>query len=949
MVRRIGRGLLFVGLVLVAFVALRSLRTVAQPPNIPDSALIAAGDSFGLAAALQHANQRGPNAAPYRIYLLPGEYPLHPPGEITRPNLPPITGNVIVEGGGATLRFMHTGTASATLEIRPGANVTLRHLTLTGGSGSARTLRNAGNLTLTDTTLSDGPPTPNRPDSNPGLSGVENAGILRVERVHFARNQTLSSTQPGGALANSGEAEIVCSRFTDNRAARGGAIFNTGTLTVYRSAFSGNTANGGGAIFSESGRVEAADNWWGGRPPRLEDRLLGTDTVSSGVNVPTLLTADPQSDPACAPQAPAVPPFMLAAQTSNALFTDPGVVLAPAAAPPGSPEARRVRYTGINLGLVAAPPPMTGSGAATLTLNAFEDAIYTAAFDQITADGNGGLTWAGRLIGYPASEAVISTVGGVVWGHISTGTRAFTVQYTGSGNLYVLAERTLDALPACAGSRRPLPSTPLPSIPTPRVGPAAPPPDFTTASGPTIIDVLVLYTLNAATGGGGHNGTLAAINGAVALANQSYINSGVDQRIRLVYAGPTNYADANYDPPNGDEGIFTDLYRLTTTDGYMDEVFGLRLKYRADVVILLGGSANVGCGVAWQGPDRNNAYGVVAIQCISNHSFAHELGHTMGSDHDIANAFGGAYPYSYGWRDPAGEFRTIMAYRSGCSGVCTRINYWSHSSQTYNSKPLGDANADNARSLNNTRNIVAGFYTAPLTDTLGVWRPSSQVFHLSTSLAGGMPTQSIHYGQAGDVPLVGDWDGDGIRTLGVWRNGLVYLKDSNAPSAPVTAVFAFGLPGDIPLVGDWDGDGRESLGVFRPSAARFYLRNALSTGPHDFNVLFGLTGDLPIVGDWDGDGIDTPGVFRPTARRFYLTNQMCGCRATTHIAFAYGLSMDMPVSGDWNADGRDSVGVFRPAAGMFYLRNALSSGPIEISVRYGLNGDRPLTGRFIAP
>jgi hypothetical protein len=151
------------------------------------------------------------------------------------------------------------------------------------------------------------------------------------------------------------------------------------------------------------------------------------------------------------------------------------------------------------------------------------------------------------------------------------------------------------------------------------------------------------------------------------------------------------------------------------------------------------------------------------------------------------------------------------------------------------------------------------------------------------------------------------------------------------------------------LVGDWDGDGRESIGVFRPSAARFYLRNALSSGPHDFDVLFGLPGDMPIVGDWDGDGIDTPGVFRPTARRFYLTNQMCGCRATTHIAFAYGLSMDMPVSGDWNADGRDSVGVFRPAAGMFYLRNALSSGPIEISVRYGLNGDRPLTGRFIAP
>lgn len=38
---------------------------------------------------------------------------------------------------------------------------------------------------------------------------------------------------------------------------------------------------------------------------------------------------------------------------------------------------------------------------------------------------------------------------------------------------------------------------------------------------------------------------------------------------------------------------------------------------------------------------------------------------------------------------------------------------------------------------------------------------------------------SFAYGDPGDRPLMGDWDGDGTRTPGVFRNGLWFLRNSN--------------------------------------------------------------------------------------------------------------------------------------------------------------------------
>lgn len=130
--------------------------------------------------------------------------------------------------------------------------------------------------------------------------------------------------------------------------------------------------------------------------------------------------------------------------------------------------------------------------------------------------------------------------------------------------------------------------------------------------------------------------------------------------------------------------------------------------------------------------------------------------------------------------------------------------------------------------------------------------------------------RSLYYGVPGDVPLLCDWDGDGIDTIGIYRpnEGFVYLRDSNSLGFADTD-FYYGIPTDIPLCGDWDGDGVDTVGIYRASEQRFHLRNSNSLGFADLSFAFGEPGDRPVAGDWDGDGIDTVAVYRAATGLVY--------------------------------------------------------------------------------
>ena len=60
------------------------------------------------------------------------------------------------------------------------------------------------------------------------------------------------------------------------------------------------------------------------------------------------------------------------------------------------------------------------------------------------------------------------------------------------------------------------------------------------------------------------------------------------------------------------------------------------------------------------------------------------------------------------------------------------------------------------------------------------------------------------FGNAGDKPAAGDWNGDGIDTVGIYRNGLFFLTNSNTTGFADT-IFALGNNGDFPISGNWNG------------------------------------------------------------------------------------------------------------------------------------------------
>ena len=198
------------------------------------------------------------------------------------------------------------------------------------------------------------------------------------------------------------------------------------------------------------------------------------------------------------------------------------------------------------------------------------------------------------------------------------------------------------------------------------------------------------------------------------------------------------------------------------------------------------------------------------------------------------------------------------------------------------------------------------------------------------------PALTFGFGNVGDVPLMCDWNGDGIATPGVYRRGWFYLRNSLG-SGVADVAFQYGDIGDRPVCGDWNGDGFETVGVFR--AGSWYLRNRNDGGRADIAFPYGNPTDVPVTGDWDGDGSDTPAVVR--RGMWHLKNHFGAGPAD--LVLSFGDASDVPVVGDWNGDGRDTPGITR--GGQWYLRNANASGVADVTFPYGDAGDVPRAWR----
>jgi hypothetical protein len=362
-------------------------------------------------------------------------------------------------------------------------------------------------------------------------------------------------------------------------------------------------------------------------------------------------------------------------------------------------------------------------GDADLVLNLFDGVTYTAVNTRIEPrpSGKSGYLWIGTLRDVPYSNVLLVVGEDILDGRILIPGRNYYIAPTATPAIHTVSEIN-------TFMQRPTPDKDDAVVASPEMHfgfDGYEPPRGVRADNGNLIDVMIVYTPAAVAFVGGVANMEAAIDGTVALANLTYENSEVKFRLRLVHTEQVNYTER---PFTG-----SDLNELTNTgDGYMDNVHALRNIHAADLVTLIAGTSVAErnyCGIAWLPtiPSASQGFSVVEALCISDITYAHELGHNMGSAHDRANGFSARAPYAYGYQDPRdnpndwGDFVTVMAYSTGgqCPpsyqpGVCPAIAYWSNPDQTFNGKPLGypdnTANAtNNARSLDEVAVSVANY------------------------------------------------------------------------------------------------------------------------------------------------------------------------------------------------------------------------------------------------
>jgi hypothetical protein len=209
---------------------------------------------------------------------------------------------------------------------------------------------------------------------------------------------------------------------------------------------------------------------------------------------------------------------------------------------------------------------------------------------------------------------------------------------------------------------------------------------------------------------------------------------------------------------------------------------------------------------------------------------------------------------------------------------------------------------------------------------LVVYRPSTATWYSCDTGSG--PVSVVAIGQLGDIParlpgyyqihrVAGDADGDRMRDFNIFRpsDGMWWTRfssgdNSSWPTSTWQGV-TWGIEGDIPVAGDYDGDGRMDPAIYRPSygawCARFSSGDNSSWETSTWQCWWvGQPGDIPVPGDYDGDGRTDPAIYRPYSTFVYFASTLGYAMRTIDI-LPGSAATERVLSGDFNGDGRDDV------------------------------------------
>lgn len=548
-------------------------------------------------------------------------------------------------------------------------------------------------------------------------------------------------------------------------------------------------------------------------------------------------------------------------------------------------------------------------GGGEMVVNLPDGQALRLAYERHEEQPDGNWTWVGRDAS--GGSAVLTFGEKAVFGMVTRGDESWRVRSDRSGAWVVETDRNLVAVGGGkreSGSDFLLPPDARSLMSSVQRGVGQATRRSTADAAPTekstsIIDVLLGYSQGLATEVGSPAATSTYVANLVALTNDAYARSGVNQRLRLVHSMQVNYGDDsdNQDALQQMTGYDAEAQRPITPNTAFNGLRAAREEYGADLVALVRRYREPqqdGCGIAWLlgmngsgitvADDADFAYAVVSAgedrdesdgntYFCSELSLAHELGHLMGQAHNQEDAAGsaGAHPYSYGFRESSSSgFHTIMAYP--LNGTQTEIPFFANPQVNFAaSRPTGVAGqSDNARSMNITMPIIANFRATVvaipravsfdfngdgISDVLWrnattgqnqIWRSANNATQQAVSTVGN---------KAWQVVGVGDFNGDQVADI-LWRNvttgrNEVWLSGNSAAKLPIATVA--NLSWQVAGVGDFNGDGRDDI-LWRNVATgqNQIWRSANNTTQQAVATVGNKAWQVVGVGDFNGDGVD---------------------------------------------------------------------------------------------
>lgn len=185
-----------------------------------------------------------------------------------------------------------------------------------------------------------------------------------------------------------------------------------------------------------------------------------------------------------------------------------------------------------------------------------------------------------------------------------------------------------------------------------------------------------------------------------------------------------------------------------------------------------------------------------------------------------------------------------------------------------------------------------------------------------------------------DVPITGDFDGDGIRDFGLRRLSTAeWIIQHSSTGEVVTREFGRRVT-DVPVPADYDGDGITDIAVYRSENLTWYILNSSGVDRQTNNkdgisrIPFGeQASDFPVPADYDGDGKADIAI-RQADTQYWLIRNSSGVDPVTGNSdgitrHQFGKrAEDLPVPADYDGDGKADLAVRRPSTQTWYILNS---------------------------